>query len=53
MQQTFFDLEVALASLPRILEGLWLNIQVLVAASIGVLLFALVLATLRALRGPA
>ncbi|MDQ0895480.1 amino acid ABC transporter permease [Agromyces ramosus] len=52
VQQTFFDPEVALASLPRVLEGLWLNIQVLVAASIGVAIFALVLATLRTLRGP-
>jgi polar amino acid transport system permease protein len=52
VQQTFFDPEVALASLPRILEGLWLNIQVLVVASIGVVVFALVLATLRTLRGP-
>lgn len=52
VQQSFFDPEVALASLPRVLEGLWLNIQVLVAASIGVLLFALLLATLRTLRGP-
>ncbi|MFF2390756.1 amino acid ABC transporter permease [Agromyces sp. NPDC058104] len=52
VQQSFFDPEVAIASLPRILEGLWLNVQVLVAASIGVLVFALVLATLRTLRGP-
>ncbi len=52
VQQTFFDPEVALASLPRILEGLWLNIQVLVFASLGVLVVALLLATLRTLRGP-
>ncbi|PWC03345.1 ABC transporter permease [Agromyces badenianii] len=52
VQQTFFDPAVAVASLPRILEGLWLNIQVLVAASIGVVVVALLLATLRTLRGP-
>lgn len=52
VQQSFFDPEVAVASLPRILEGLWLNIQVLLAASFGVLVFALLLATLRTLRGP-
>jgi polar amino acid transport system permease protein len=52
VQQTFFDPEVALASLPRVLNGLWLNLQVLVVASIGVLMFALLLATLRTLRGP-
>jgi polar amino acid transport system permease protein len=52
VQQTFFDPAVALASLPRILEGLWLNIQVLVGASVGVVIVALLLATLRTLRGP-
>lgn len=52
VQQTFFDPEVAIASLPRILEGLWLNIQVLVFAAIGVVLVALLLATMRTLRGP-
>lgn len=52
VQETFFDPEVALASLPRILQGLWLNVQVLVFASMGVLVVALVLATLRTLRGP-
>jgi len=50
--ETFFDPEVAMASLPRILEGLWLNIQVLFFASIGVMIVALLLATLRTLRGP-
>jgi polar amino acid transport system permease protein len=52
VQQTFFDPGVAIASLPRILEGLWLNVQVLIVASIGVLLVALLIATLRTLRGP-
>lgn len=52
VQQSFFDPEVALASLPRVLEGLWLNVQVLIVASIGVLAFALLLATLRTLHGP-
>jgi polar amino acid transport system permease protein len=52
VQASFFDPEVAIASLPRILQGLWLNIQVLVVASIGVVLVALLLATLRTLRGP-
>lgn len=52
VQQTFFDPEVAVAALPRVLNGLWLNVQVLVAASVGVLLLALLLATIRTLRGP-
>ena len=52
VQQTFFNPQVALDSLPRILEGLWLNIQVLVFASILVAVFGLLIATLRTLRGP-
>ncbi|WP_350347190.1 amino acid ABC transporter permease [Agromyces sp. G08B096] len=52
VQQSFFDPEVALASFPRILEGLWLNLQVLVFAVIGVAVLGLLLATLRTLRGP-
>ncbi|GAA2456588.1 amino acid ABC transporter permease [Agromyces soli] len=50
--ETFFDPEVAIASLPRIAEGLLLNLQVLVFAAVGVLLVAITLATLRTLRGP-
>lgn len=50
--ETFFDPQVAIASLPRVLEGFWLNIQVLFFASIGVVLVALLLATVRTLRGP-
>jgi polar amino acid transport system permease protein len=50
--ETFFDPAVAWASLPRILEGLWLNLQVLFFATIGVALFGLLLATSRTLRGP-
>lgn len=50
--ETFFDPRVAIASLPRIAEGLLLNLQVLVFAAIGVLLVAITLATLRTLRGP-
>ncbi|HEU4756637.1 MAG TPA: amino acid ABC transporter permease [Agromyces sp.] len=52
VQQSFLDPQVALDSLPRILEGLWLNIQVLVVASLGVAVFGVVLATIRTLRGP-
>ena len=52
VQQSFFDLDDAIASFPRIIEGLWLNLQVLVVAAIGVALFGLLLATLRTLRGP-
>jgi polar amino acid transport system permease protein len=49
---TFFDVHVAWSSLPSILEGLWLNIRVLVVAEIGILVLGLVIAVLRTLRGP-
>ena len=52
VQESFFNPEVALAALPRVLEGLWLNLQVLVFAMIGVALLGLILASLRTLRGP-
>lgn len=52
VQESFFNPEVAIAALPRVLEGLWLNLQVLVFAIIGVALLGLLLASLRTLRGP-
>ncbi len=52
VQQTFFDPEAAVAAFPRVLEGLWLNVRVLLFAAIGVLVLSLILATLRTLRGP-
>ncbi|MET0932352.1 MAG: amino acid ABC transporter permease [Mycetocola sp.] len=52
VQQTFFSWDVAVQSFPRVIDGLWLNIRVLFFAAIGVLVFGLLLATLRSLRGP-
>jgi polar amino acid transport system permease protein len=52
VRRTFFDVHVAWSSLPSILEGLWLNIRVLVVAEIGILVLGLVIAVLRTLRGP-
>ncbi len=51
-QASFFDPQVALASLPRILQGLWLNLRVLVVAVLAVVLLGLVIALARTLRGP-
>lgn len=48
----FFDPEAAWRSLPRVLEGLWLNVRVLLVASVGVVLMALLVASVRTLRGP-
>jgi len=52
VQQAFFNLDVLVGAWPRVIEGLWLNVRVLFFAAIGVLILALLLATLRTLRGP-
>ena len=52
VQNSFFNLEVVAQAWPRVIDGLWLNVRVLVVAAIGVLVVALLLATLRTLRGP-
>lgn len=52
VQNSFFNLEVVTQAWPRVIEGLWLNVRVLIVAAIGVLVVALLLATLRTLRGP-
>jgi polar amino acid transport system permease protein len=49
---TFFDLSYGWEVLPTVLEGLWLNIRVLVVAAVAVIIVALTLALLRTLRGP-
>jgi polar amino acid transport system permease protein len=52
VRQSFFDPAVAAKAWPRVFAGLLLNIQVLLFAAVGVLIFSLILATLRTLRGP-
>lgn len=52
VREQFFNVEVAIASLPRILDGLLLNLRVLVFSAVLTLLLALLLAALRTLRGP-
>lgn len=52
VRDTFFNLEVAVDSFPRILEGLWLNIRVLFFATIAVAVLGTLLAVMRSLRGP-
>ncbi len=52
VQRSFFDLETAIQAWPRVIAGLWVNIQVLFFASIGVLVLSIIIATIRTLRGP-
>jgi polar amino acid transport system permease protein len=50
---TFFSLDKAVEVFPEILEGLWLNLQVLVIAGVLVVLVGLLVAMARTARGPA
>jgi polar amino acid transport system permease protein len=52
VQESFFNLRIGWDSLPALLEGLWLNIRVLVVCEVLVLIFGLGLAAVRTLRGP-
>lgn len=52
VQTSFFDWPTLVGSFPAVLDGLWLNLKVLVFASIGVLIFGLILALIRTLRSP-
>ncbi|QIG38422.1 amino acid ABC transporter permease [Microbacterium sp. 4R-513] len=52
VRQMFFNGEIMLASLPRIWQGFLLNLQVLAISAVLVLIFGMLLATLRTLRGP-
>jgi polar amino acid transport system permease protein len=52
VQKTFFDPEVFVASLPRVWDGFLLNLRVLFFAAIGVLVFSVLIAVVRTLRGP-
>lgn len=51
VRDTFFSPEVAIDAFPRVIEGLWLNIQVLFFAAIGVAVFGTLLAIVRTLKG--
>lgn len=52
VQAAFFDVGVGWKSLPHVLEGLWLNVRVWLAGSVLMLVFGMLLAVLRTLRGP-
>jgi polar amino acid transport system permease protein len=52
VQQAFFEPKIAWNFLPSILVGLWLNIEILFFAAIGVAIFATLIAIVRTLRGP-
>ncbi len=51
VKESFFSLDTAWRTLPAVLDGLWLNVRVLVVAEIAILVLALGIAALRTLRG--
>ena len=53
VKASFFDWEVAKASFPAILEGLWLNVRVMACSAVVIVVVAMALALMRTLRGPA
>jgi polar amino acid transport system permease protein len=52
VKSSFFDWDVATKYLPDILDGLWLNVRLLVVCAVLALALGLLIATLRTLRGP-
>ncbi|HEU4421243.1 MAG TPA: amino acid ABC transporter permease [Pilimelia sp.] len=52
VRESFLDPQIAAESLPAILEGLWLNVRLLVFCALGSLALGLAVAILRTLRGP-
>ena len=52
VRKSFFDWDVAVDSLPKVAEGLWLNLRVMAVAAVVIVVVALALAIARTLRGP-
>jgi polar amino acid transport system permease protein len=52
VRETFFDLDYARRSLPLILDGLWLNLRVMLVCEVVILAIGLLVALCRTLRGP-
>ena len=52
VKEQFFNKEIFEESLPKILEGFWLNVRIFLIAEVLVLVLALVLAVMRSLPGP-
>jgi polar amino acid transport system permease protein len=52
VRESFFNVRIARTYLPSILDGLWLNVRLLVFCALGSLALGLLVAILRTLRGP-
>jgi polar amino acid transport system permease protein len=53
VQRQFFNAEQFRASFPDVLRGFWLDVRLFLIGEVAILIFALVLAMIRSLRGPA
>ncbi|CAL9378796.1 amino acid ABC transporter permease [Streptomyces sp. Tu 3180] len=51
-RETFFDPEYAREAFPKVLEGLWLNLRLLLVCGAAVLVLGMLIAVARTLRGP-
>ncbi|MFD6288219.1 amino acid ABC transporter permease [Streptomyces sp. NPDC060205] len=51
-KETFFDAQYAREALPKVLEGLWLNVRLLLVCGAAVLVLGMLIAVARTLRGP-
>ena len=52
VRETYFSWDKAVDAFPAVLEGLWLNIRVMVVCAILIVLVSLTIAVMRTLRGP-
>ena len=52
VQRTYFDAEQFVDAVPSIVRAFWLNVQIFIVAEILILIWALVLASMRSLKGP-
>ncbi|KPI26210.1 amino acid ABC transporter permease [Streptomyces sp. NPDC054950] len=51
-RETFFDGQYAREAFPKVLEGLWLNVRLLLVCGAAVLVLGMLIAVARTLRGP-
>ncbi|MFD7458278.1 MULTISPECIES: amino acid ABC transporter permease [unclassified Streptomyces] len=51
-RETFFDVQYAREAFPQVLEGLWLNLRLLLVCGAAVLVLGMLIAVARTLRGP-
>ena len=52
VKETFFNWDKAVDSFPAVLEGLWLNIRIMLICAVLIAIFGLTLAVMRTIRGP-